>query len=176
MTFQLEQLSLVFTDCMGSCSLYDVNLDVILAAAQLSLVPVFSQHSYGQPSQDSVKYPILFQWIPLYLNSFLLFATKNSHGEQDFFFFYLWYAIFWSSDANSWLTGKVPDAGKDWGQKEKRVSEDEMAGWHHQCNGYEFGQTSGDGEGQRGLACCSPWGHKKPDMTRWLNNNTCKTS
>ena len=86
MTFQLEQLSLVFTDCMGSCSLYDVNLDVILAAAQLSLVPVFSQHSYGQPSQDSVKYPILFQWIPLYLNSFLLFATKNSRGEQDFFF------------------------------------------------------------------------------------------
>ena len=73
--------------------------------------------------------------------------------------------IFWSSDANSQLTGKVPDTGKDWGQKEKRASEDEMAGWHHQCNGPEFGQTSGDGEGQGGLACCSPGGHKESDTT-----------
>ena len=40
--------------------------------------------------------------------------------------------VFWSSDGNSWLIGKVSDAGKDWGQKEKRASEDEMAGWHHQ--------------------------------------------
>ena len=47
---------------------------------------------------------------------------------------------------------------------EKRASEDEMAGWHHQCNGHELGQTSGDGEGQRGLVSCSPWGHKKSDM------------
>ena len=45
-------------------------------------------------------------------------------------------------------------------QKEQRVSEDEMAGWHHRCNGHELGQISRDGEGQRGLACCSPWGHK----------------
>ena len=51
--------------------------------------------------------------------------------------------VFWSSDANNWLIEKVPDAGKDWGQKEKRASEDEMAGWYHQCNGHELGQTSG---------------------------------
>ena len=56
-------------------------------------------------------------------------------------------SVFWSSDVNSWLIGKAPDAGKDWEQEEKRVSEDEMAGWHHRCNGHEFGQTSGDGEG-----------------------------
>ena len=55
--------------------------------------------------------------------------------------------IFWSLDVNSRLTGKVPDAGKDWRQKEKRVSENEMAGWHHPCNGHELGQTLGDGEG-----------------------------
>ena len=61
--------------------------------------------------------------------------------------------VFWSSDVNSRLFGKVPDAGKDWGQKEKRASEDEVAGWHHQCNGHELGQTSEDGEGQGGLAC-----------------------
>ena len=46
---------------------------------------------------------------------------------------------------------------KDWGQ-EKRASEDELAGWHHWCNGHELGQTLGDAEGQGGLACCSPWG------------------
>ena len=65
--------------------------------------------------------------------------------------------VFWSLDVNRWLIGKVPDAGKGWRQKEKRVSEDEMAGWHHWCNGHELGQTSGDGEGSGGLACCSPW-------------------
>ena len=69
-------------------------------------------------------------------------------------------AVFWSPDANSQLTGKVPDAGKDWGQKEKRVSEDEMAGWHHRYNEHALGQTLGDAEGQGGLACCSPWGHR----------------
>ena len=44
--------------------------------------------------------------------------------------------VFWSSDMKSRLTGKVSDAGKDWGQKEKRVSEDYMAGWHYQCNAH----------------------------------------
>ena len=58
--------------------------------------------------------------------------------------------VFWSSDVNSQLIGKVTDAGNDWGQKEKGVSKDEMAGWHHQCNGHELGQTLGDGEGERG--------------------------
>ena len=56
-------------------------------------------------------------------------------------------------------------------QKEKTVSEDEMAGWHHRCNGHELGQTSGNGEGQGGLLCCSPWGCNKSDVTGGLNNN-----
>ena len=68
---------------------------------------------------------------------------------------------FWSSDAKSRLTRKVPDAGENWGQKEKRASEEEMAGWHHRCNGHELGQTSGDGEGQGGLLYCSPWGSQR---------------
>ena len=72
--------------------------------------------------------------------------------------------IFWPSDANSWLIGKDPDAGKYWRQKVKRETEDEMAGWHHLFNGHELGQTPGDGEGQGSLACCSPWGHKELDM------------
>ena len=61
--------------------------------------------------------------------------------------------VFWLSDANSWLTGKVPDAGKDWGQKEKEGSEDEMAEWHHWGNGHKLGLTLGDGEGPGSLAC-----------------------
>ena len=80
-------------------------------------------------------------------------------------------SVFWSSNVNNWLIGKVPDAGKDWGQKEKRASEDEMAGWHHWCNGHEPGKTLGDGEEQRSLACCSPWGHRESDITGLLNNN-----
>ena len=49
------------------------------------------------------------------------------------------------------------------------MAEDEKAGWHHQLNGYEFGQTLGDSEGQGSLACCSPRGHKELDMTEQLN-------
>ena len=67
-------------------------------------------------------------------------------------------------DANSQLTGKDPDAGKDWRQ-EKGATEDEMLGWHHWFNGREFEQTLGDSEGERTLACCSPWGCKESDMT-----------
>ena len=63
-------------------------------------------------------------------------------------------------DVKNWLFGKHPDAGKGWGQ-EKRVTEDKMVGWHHQLNGYKFEQTLGDGEEQRRLVCCSPWGHKE---------------
>ena len=55
--------------------------------------------------------------------------------------------VFWLSDMNRWLIGKVPDSGKDWGLKEKRMSEDEMTGWHHQYNACEFGQILGDDEG-----------------------------
>ena len=82
--------------------------------------------------------------------------------------------VFWSSDGNRWLIGKVRDAGKDWEQEEKRTSEGEMAGWHHWCNEHKLGQTLGDGERQGGLACCSPWDCKESDMTGWLNNNNNK--
>ena len=79
--------------------------------------------------------------------------------------------ILWPPDAKSWLTGKDPDAGKDWRQGEKRMTEDKMIGWHHQLNGHEFEQAPGDGEGQGSPVCCSPWGHKELDTTELLNNN-----
>ena len=55
---------------------------------------------------------------------------------------------------------QMSDAGKDWGQEEKWVTEDEMVGWYHWLNGHEFEQTPGDTERQGSLACCIPWGHK----------------
>ena len=64
-------------------------------------------------------------------------------------------------DVKNWLTGKDPDAGKDWWREEKGTTEDEMAGWHHRLNGHEFEQAPGVGDGQGSLACCSPWGHKE---------------
>ena len=79
--------------------------------------------------------------------------------------------ILWSPDLKSWLIGKDPDAGKDWGQEEKGMTEDEMVGWHHWLNGNESEQALGDGEEQRSLVYCSPWGHKESDMTQRLNNN-----
>ena len=79
--------------------------------------------------------------------------------------------ILWPPDAKSWLTGKDPDDGKDWGQKDKWTTEDEMVGWHHPLHGHVFEQTLGDRKEQGSLVCCSPWGCKELDMTRWLKNN-----
>ena len=76
--------------------------------------------------------------------------------------------ILWPPDAKSWLTGKGPEAGKDWGQ-EKGTTEDEMVGWHHQLDGHESEWTPGVGDGQGGLACCVSWGHKESDRTERLN-------
>ena len=80
--------------------------------------------------------------------------------------------ILWPPDAKSWLIRKDPDAGKDWGQEEKGLTEDEIVGWHHRLNGHGFGWTAGVGDGQGGLACCGSWGRKEPDTTEWLNNNS----
>ena len=83
----------------------------------------------------------------------------------------------------SQLIGKGPDAGKDWGQEKKRVTEDEMVGWHHQLSGHEFEQALGDSEGQGSLVCCSPWGYNESDSTELLKNRSfahvpclCKSS
>ena len=75
--------------------------------------------------------------------------------------------LLWPPDMKSWLIWKYPDAGKDWGQGEKWMTEDEMVGWHHQLNGHEFGWNPGVGDGQGGLSCCSPQGCKESDD--WVN-------
>ena len=78
----------------------------------------------------------------------------------------------WPPDMKNWLFGKDPDAGKDWRQEEKGMTENEMVGWHHPLNGHEFEQALQVGDGQGSLVCCCPWGHKESDTTEWLNWST----
>ena len=89
--------------------------------------------------------------------------------------------ILWPPHVKSWLIGKDPDAGKDWGQKEKETTEDEMVRWHHRLNGHGFGWTPGVGDRQGGLECCSSWGRMGSqrvghDWATELNWVTLKTS
>ena len=77
--------------------------------------------------------------------------------------------ILWPPDVKNWLIGKDPDPGKDWGQEEKGMTEDEMVGWHHWLNGHEFEQTLGDGDGQGSLACCSLWGRRVWRLNDWTD-------
>ena len=77
--------------------------------------------------------------------------------------------VLWPPHAKSWLIGKDPDAERDWGQEEKGMTEDKMAGWRHWLDGRESEWTPGDGDGQGGLACCDSWGRKESDTTEWLN-------
>jgi len=82
--------------------------------------------------------------------------------------------VLWPPDAKSWHIGKDSNAGKDWGQEKKGMTEDEMVGWHDWLNWYEFEQILRDSEGQESLACYSPWGLKEYDMTEQLSNNNSK--
>ena len=77
--------------------------------------------------------------------------------------------VLWPPDVKNQPIGKDLDAGKDWRQDEKGMTEDEMVGWHHRLNGHESEWTPGVGDGQGGLVCCSPWSCKKSDTTERLN-------
>ena len=79
--------------------------------------------------------------------------------------------ILWPPDEKSQLTGKDFDAGEDWKQEEKGMTEDKIVEWYHWLDGHEFEQALGNGEGQENLACYSPRGLKELDTTQWLNNN-----
>ena len=77
--------------------------------------------------------------------------------------------ILWPPYVKSQLIGKDSDAGKDWRQKEKGMTEDEIVGWHHWLSRHEFEPTPGDSERQGSLICCVPWGLKELDVTSRLN-------
>ena len=90
----------------------------------------------------------------------VLFGRNDAKAETP---------VHWTPHAKSWLIGKDSDAGRDWGQEERGMTEDEMAGWHHWLDGHESEWTPGIGDGQGGLACCDSWGHKESDTTERLN-------
>ena len=101
----------------------------------------------------------------------------DSNGNQPWLFIGRTFAeaeapLLWPLNVKSWLTGKDPDAGQDWGQEEKRT-EDEMVGWHHQLNRHESEQTLGDTGGEKSLECYSPWGHKtRTQLSDWTTITT----
>ena len=83
--------------------------------------------------------------------------------------------ILWPPDVKNQLIGKDPDAGQDWGQKEKRVAEDKMVGWHHLLKAHEFEQILGDIEGQyRGAWCAAVHGVAKSEtqLSDWKTTAT----
>ena len=98
----------------------------------------------------------------------------HSEGDQPWDFFGRSDAkaetpVLWPHHVKSWLIGKDSDAGRDWGQEKKGMTEDEMAVWHHWLDGRESEWTPGVGDGQGGLACCNSWGRKESDTTERLN-------
>ena len=98
---------------------------------------------------------------PFWWRSALGFLGKNDAKAET--------PVLWPPHAKSWLIVKDSDAGRDWGQEEKGMTEDEMARWHHWLDGCESERTLGVGDGQRDLACCDSWGCKESDTTEWLN-------
>ena len=128
-------------------------------------------NTYIKVSLDNCpKFHFTLCHVPI-LTSGLNFGRNDAEAETP---------VLWPPHAKSWLTGKDSDAGRDWGQKEKGTTEDEMAGWHHRLNGRESQWTLGVGDGQGGLACCDSWGGKELDTTErliwsetWLILKTC---
>ena len=98
---------------------------------------------------------------PFWRRSALGFLWRNDAKAET--------PLLWPPHAKSWLIGKDSDAGRDCGQEEKGMTEDEMAGWHHWLDGRKSEWTPGVGDGQGGLACCNSWGHKELDTTERLN-------
>ena len=91
--------------------------------------------------------------------SWMFIGRNDAKGEAP---------VLWPPPAKSWLIGKESDAGRDWGQEEKGMTEDKMAGWHHWLDGHEFEWTPGVGDGQGGLMCCDSWGHKsRTQLSDW---------
>ena len=96
--------------------------------------------------------------------SWIFIGRSDAEAETPI----LWPSL---SDAKNWLLGKDHDAGKDWRQEEKGMTEDEMVGWQHRLNGHKWEQALGDDEGLKSLACCSPWGYEELDTTEQVNKN-----
>ena len=121
-----------------------------------------------------VNFTSLHYMIQQFYFSWYITQPVHSEGDQPWDFFGSNDAkaetlVHWLPHEKSWLIGKDSDVGRDWGQEEKGMAEDEMAGCHHWLDGRESEWTPGDGDGQGGLACCDSWGRKESDTTERLN-------
>ena len=101
------------------------------------------------------------------------FQLVHSKGDQSWIFIGRTDAeaetpILWPPDVKNWLIWKDPDSGKDWRREEKGTTGDEMVGWYHWLNAYEFEYTPGFGDEQGGLVYCTPWDRKESNTTEWL--------
>ena len=164
------------------------NKDItLLTKVRLVKAMVFPVVVYGCESWTAKKHWVLKNWC---LWTVVLEKTLespldgkeikivNHKGNQSWIFIFesteaeAEAPILWPPHAESQFIGKDPDAGKDWRQEEKGMTEDEIVGWYHWLNGHKFEQAPGDG-GQGSLAYCSPWGHKESQRTwlEWVNNN-----
>ena len=133
-----------------------------------------SDHKEGWAPKNRCFWTVVLEKILENPLDFKEIKSVNSLGNQPWLFIGRTDAeveapVLWPPDAKSRLTGKDPDAGKDWRQEEKAVTENEIVGWHHWLNGHEFEQALGVGDGQGSLVCCSPWGCKELDTIERLN-------
>ena len=119
----------------------------------------------GEDSWKSLDFQEIKPVNPTGNRPWLLIGTTDAEAEDS---------ILWPPDMKSQLIGKDPNAGKDWRKEETGMAEDEMIGWHHWLNGYEFEQTPGDSEEQGSPVCCRSWGFRESDTTEQLNNKQQK--
>ena len=170
--------------CEGECPSRHViwfDMTLLYDIASHDITPITSYHIIPWCTSCQCGSAFFFFWCNVQWNTKLLSVHSQNFGkcihsgnsnlcQSREYYYQAEVPVLWPSDANSWLIGKDRDAGKDWEQEEKGVTEDEMVGWHHRLNGNEFEQALGD-EGQGSLAFGSPRGHKDSDGTLWLNNN-----
>ena len=168
-----------------------MNLDKIFKRRDITLLKMFSMIKamifpvivYGCDNKIIKKMWVMKHWCfwtvelgktlenPLDYNEF---QPVNAKGKQLWIFIGRTNAevetpIVWPTDVKNVLIRKDPITGKDWRQEEKKMTENEMVGWHHWLDAHEFEQAPGVGEVQGDLACCSPWGCKESNMTEQLN-------
>ena len=131
----------------------------VLTSPHGSLTPSLSWHRLWHQIVGAIDF--LKELSPKGNQSWIFTARTDAEAETP---------ILGPPDVKNWLLGKDPDAGKDWRQEEKGMTEDEMVGWHHRIDGCEFEQAPGVGDGQGSLACCSPWVAKsRTRLSNWAN-------
>ena len=129
--------------------------DVHLVKGMVFPVAMYRCESWTMKNAEHQKIDAFELWCSRRLKSPLdskEIKPVNPKGNQSWIFIGRTAAktetpVLWPPDAKSWLIRKDPDAGKDWRQEKEGMTEDEMVGWHHWLNGYEFEQAPGDGEG-----------------------------